>query len=68
MHDARKDPDFIPAFIVNHILGGGTLSSRLYHEVREQRGLAYSIYSTIAPLAHASLFMTSTATRAPSST
>ncbi len=61
---ARKDPDFIPAFVVNHILGGGMLSSRLYHEVRESRGLVYSIYSTIAPLARTSLFMTTTATRA----
>jgi zinc protease len=59
----RKDPDFIPAFLVNHILGGGTLSSRLYREVREVRGLAYSIYSTLVPLDRTALFMTSTATR-----
>ena len=39
----RKDPDFMPAFVVNHILGGGSFSSRLYSEVREKRGLAYSI-------------------------
>jgi zinc protease len=36
---ARKDPDFMPAFVVNHILGGGSFSSRLYTEVREKRGL-----------------------------
>jgi zinc protease len=59
----RKDPDFMAAFIVNHILGGGTFSSRLYHEVRETRGLAYSVYSTLVPLSHASLFMGETATR-----
>ena len=41
----RHDPDFMPAYVVNHILGGGGLSSRLYKEVREKRGLAYSIYS-----------------------
>ena len=32
------------AYIVNHILGGGSFSSRLYREVREKRGLAYSVY------------------------
>ena len=37
----RKDPDFMAAYIVNHILGGGSFSSRLYQEVREKRGLAY---------------------------
>ncbi len=35
---ARSDPDFIAAFVVNHILGGGSFSSRLYREIREQRG------------------------------
>src|SRR5262249_6580884 len=54
----RKDPDFITAFLVNHILGGGTMSSRLYKEVREQRGLAYSISSTLVPLESTALFMT----------
>ncbi len=60
---ARKDPDFIPAFVVNEILGGNALSSRLGTEVRVKRGLAYGIYSSIAALQHTSLFMTSTATR-----
>jgi zinc protease len=59
----RKDPDFMAAFLVNHILGGAGLSSRLYSEVREKRGLAYSIYSTLVPLDSTSLFMTATATR-----
>jgi len=59
----RKDPDFMAAFLVNHILGGGSLSSRLYKEVRETRGLAYSVYSMLVPLDSASLFMTATATR-----
>jgi zinc protease len=61
---ARKDPDFMAAFIVNHILGGGSFSSRLYREVREERGLAYSVYSMLLPLDHAALFMSGTATRA----
>ena len=61
---ARKDPDFMAAYIVNHILGGGSFSSRLYREVREVRGLAYSVYSMLLPLKHTALFMSSTATRA----
>jgi zinc protease len=60
---ARKDPDFIPAYLVNEILGGNALSSRLGTEVRVKRGLAYGIYSSLAPLRHTALFMASTATR-----
>ena len=52
----RKDPDFFSAFLVNHILGGGSFSSRLYNEVREKRGLAYGVYSYLADLDHVSLF------------
>jgi zinc protease len=61
---ARNDPDFMAAFVVNHVLGGGSFSSRLYREVREVRGLAYSVFSALIPLDHAALFMTDTATRA----
>ena len=61
---ARHDPDFMAAFVVNHVLGGGSFSSRLYREVREVRGLAYSVFSALIPLDHAALFMTDTATRA----
>jgi zinc protease len=60
----RTDPDFVAAFVVNHILGGGSFSSRLYREVREVRGLAYSVYSALIPLDHSALFLTGTATRA----
>jgi zinc protease len=59
----RNDPDFMAAFLVNHILGGAAMSSRLYSEVREKRGLAYSIYSTLVPLDSTALFMSATATR-----
>jgi zinc protease len=41
----RMDPDHYPAYIVNYILGGGGFSSRLTEEIREKRGLAYSVYS-----------------------
>jgi zinc protease len=61
---ARKDPDFMAAYIVNHILGGGAFSARLYQEVREKRGLVYSIYDSLVWLDHTALFLGATATRA----
>ncbi len=45
----RDDPDFIPAFVMDHILGGGGFGSRLTEEVREKRGLTYGIYTYLAP-------------------
>ena len=51
----RDDPDFYAAYVVNYILGGGGMSSRLYSEIREKRGLAYSVYSYLSPLDHAAL-------------
>lgn len=59
----RDDDDFIPAFVVNHILGGGAFSSRLYQEVREKRGLSYSVYSYLYPLEYSALFLGGAATR-----
>jgi zinc protease len=60
---ARQDPDFMAAYIVNHILGGGSISSRLYQEVREKRGLVYSVSDNLVWLDHAALFIGGTATR-----
>ena len=60
----RHDPNFMAAYVVNHILGGGTLSSRLYHEVREKRGLAYSVYDSLLWMDHSALFVGNTGTRA----
>ena len=59
----RKDPDFIPAYVLNHILGGSAFSSRLFKEVREARGLAYSVYSYQVALDHAGLWFAGTATK-----
>ncbi|HEY2229190.1 MAG TPA: pitrilysin family protein [Xanthobacteraceae bacterium] len=59
----RSDPDFMAAYIVNHILGGGTFSSRLYQEVREKRGLAYGVYDSLTWLEHAAVMIGGTATR-----
>ena len=47
---ARDDPDFYAAYVANHILGGGGFTSRLTEEVREKRGLAYSVYSYLYPM------------------
>lgn len=60
----RGDPKFMAAYIVNHILGGGGLSSRLYREVREKRGLAYSVYESLLWMDHSAAFVGSTGTRA----
>ena len=46
----RGDPDWYAATVLNHILGGSTFGSRLYAEVREKRGLAYSAYSYLMSL------------------
>ena len=59
----RDDADFYAGYVMNYILGGGGFTSRLYQEVREKRGLAYSVYSYLAPLEHAGLYMGGVATR-----
>jgi zinc protease len=60
---ARDDPDFIPAFMMNYILGGGSFSSRLMTEVREKRGLAYSVGTSLSPLKRAAMMFGQVATR-----
>lgn len=45
----RDDPDFIPAFVLNHVLGGGGFASRLMDELREKRGLTYGAASYLVP-------------------
>ncbi len=59
----RHDPNFMAAYVVNHILGGGS-SSRLYKEVREKRGLAYSVYESLLWMDRSALFIGNTGTRA----
>jgi zinc protease len=61
---ARDDPDFMAAYVVNHILGGGTFSSRLYREVREKRGLAYGVSDNLVWFRRAAVLIGGTATRA----
>lgn len=58
----RDDPDFLTAYVLNYVLGGGGFESRLMTEVREKRGLAYSVYSYLAPLDRAGLMLGGVAT------
>jgi zinc protease len=59
----RKDPDFMAAYILNYIIGGGGFSSTLMQEVREKRGLAYSVYTYLYPLDRAGIFLGGVATK-----
>ena len=59
----RDDPDWYAAYLVTRILGGGGLSSRLYEEVREKRGLAYSVYAYLNPMDHSAVIGGGTATQ-----
>lgn len=47
---SRGDPDYFTLYVGNYILGGGGFVSRLMNEVREKRGLAYSVYSYFIPM------------------
>ncbi|MBK1647235.1 M16 family metallopeptidase [Rhabdochromatium marinum] len=53
----RGDPDYFPLYVGNHILGGSGLVSLLMEQVREQRGLSYSVYSYFLPLAQRGPFV-----------
>jgi zinc protease len=59
----RKDDDYMAAFILNYIIGGGGFSSRLMEEVREKRGLAYSVYTYMQSYQKSSLYLGGVATK-----
>ena len=59
----RDDPDFFALTVGNYILGGGGFVSRLTHEVREKRGLSYSVSSYFSPALHAGAFTLGLQTR-----
>ena len=60
----RTDPDYMTAHVMNHILGGGgSLNARLGNEIREKRGLSYSVFSTLDPMDHAALLRGGFATK-----
>lgn len=52
----RVDPDYYPLLVGNYILGGGGFASRLMEEIRQKRGLAYSVRSSFSPLKQAGPF------------
>jgi zinc protease len=59
----RDDPDHYALTVGNYILGGGGLVSRLFNEVRQKRGLSYSVYSYFSPAMHAGAFTIGLQTR-----
>lgn len=59
----RKDPDYFNLYVGNHILGGSGLVSRLFEQIREKRGLAYSASSVFIPLLKPGPFLVSLQTR-----
>lgn len=61
----RKDPDYFPLVVGNHILGGGGLVSLLFEEIREKRGLSYDVSSSFAPMAQRGPFIAGLQTDGP---
>lgn len=59
----RDDPDLFPLYVGNNVLGGGSMTSRLFEEIREKRGLAYSTYSYFMPMHQAGPFVAGVQTR-----
>jgi len=60
----RDDPDFIASIVAAHVLGGsGNMTSRLFREVREKRGLAYTVFGAFYSLEHGAYFYGGTTTK-----
>jgi zinc protease len=59
----RGDPDYFPLYVGNHTLGGSGLVSRLSKEVREKRGLSYSVSSYLSPMEQDGPYLFSLQTR-----
>ncbi|HRX71087.1 MAG: insulinase family protein [Candidatus Competibacteraceae bacterium] len=60
---SRADPDYYALYLGNHVLGGNGLVSQLSQEIREKRGLAYSVYSAFSPMRQAGPFLIGLQTR-----
>ncbi|PIE83565.1 MAG: peptidase M16 [Candidatus Contendobacter odensis] len=59
----RTNPDYYALYLGNHVLGGNGLVSLLSQEIREQRGLSYSVYSLFSPMQQAGPFLMNMQTR-----
>jgi zinc protease len=59
----KRDPDYFAVVVANHILGGGTFTARLFREVREKRGMAYSVYSQLNEYDHCPMLIGAAATK-----
>jgi len=59
----RDDPDFLAGYVMNHILGGGSFSSRMMQEIREKRGLTYGVGTGLAPYRQAGILSGGLATK-----
>ncbi|MBV8594545.1 MAG: insulinase family protein [Caulobacteraceae bacterium] len=60
----RDDPDFIASVVASHVLGGsGNMTSRLFREVREKRGLAYTVFGNFHALDHGGFYYGGTTTK-----
>ncbi|HEX9169310.1 MAG TPA: pitrilysin family protein [Roseiarcus sp.] len=60
----RDDPDYIASVVAAHVLGGsGSMTSRLFREVREKRGLAYTVFGSFYALEHGTYFYGGTTTK-----
>lgn len=64
----RGDPDYFVLYVGNHILGGSGMVSRLYNDIREDRGLAYSVYSYFSPMRENGPFFAGMQTRGDQAT
>lgn len=60
---SMQDPDYYAAVVVNHILGGSAFTSRLFQEVREKRGLAYGVWSSLVTMRSSAFQLGGTATK-----
>jgi len=58
----RGDPDWYAAYVLNDIIGGGGFRGRLMKEIRDKRGLAYGVSTSLMPFRHAGLIVGSVAT------